>query len=170
MWTLSYGGRSVRLRDSKGLHDLAALLARPGRDVAVHELTGAPAGVGNGAFELADRTAIDAYRRRLVHLEDERAEAEAMHDPARAELAATERDALVEELAAVTGLGGRARRAGSDAERMRKAIGNRIRQALGRIEAVHPELGRHLRASVRTGTFCRYEPDRAVRWQLRADR
>jgi hypothetical protein len=35
-----------------------------------------------------------------------------------------------------------------------------------RIERVHPELGRHLRLSVRTGTFCRYEPDRAVRWTL----
>jgi hypothetical protein len=49
---------------------------------------------------------------------------------------------------------------------MRKAVGNRIRQAVGRIEQVHPELGRHLRVSVRTGTFCRYEPDRTVRWRL----
>ncbi len=168
VWTLSYAGRAVLLRDSKGLRDIAALLARPGRDVAVHELTGAPGGVGNEGFELADRTAIDGYRRRMVELEDERADAEAMHDPARAERAATERNALVDELAAVTGLGGRARRAGSDAERMRKATGNRIRQAMARIEAVHPELGRHLRVSVRTGTFCRYDPDREVRWRMRA--
>jgi hypothetical protein len=89
-----------------------------------------------------------------------------MHDLVRAERAAAERDALVDELAAVTGLGGRARRAGSDTERMRKAVGNRIRQALARVEAVHPELGRHLRLSVRTGTFCRYEPDAEVRWEL----
>jgi hypothetical protein len=89
-----------------------------------------------------------------------------MNDPVRAERAAVERDALLAELAALTGLGGRPRRTGSEAERMRKAVGNRIRQAVGRIEQVHPELGRHLRMSVRTGTFCRYEPDRAVGWRL----
>jgi hypothetical protein len=165
VWTLAYAGRVVRLRDAKGLRDLAALLARPGRELAVRELTGGPTTDAAG-FELADRTAIHAYRRRLADLEEECDEAAAMHDPVRAERAAVERDALRDELAAVTGLGGRGRRTGSDAERMRKAVGNRIRQALGRIERVHPELGRHLRVSVRTGTFCRYEPDRAVRWTL----
>ena len=167
VWTLAFSGRAVRLRDTKGMRDLAELLARPGRDVAVHELTGAPPASDAGSVELADRTAIDAYRRRLVELEEERSEAEAMHDPVRAQRAADERDALVDELASATGLGGRTRRVGSDVERMRKAVGNRIRQALGRIEDVHPELGRHLRVSVRTGTFCRYDPDREVRWQLR---
>jgi hypothetical protein len=166
VWTLSYGGRAVRLRDTKGLRDLAALLAAPGRELAVHELTGTPVTSGAAPMELADRTAIDAYRRRLIELDADRAEAEAMHDPVRAERAAVERAALVDELSAVTGLGGGSRRAGSDAERMRKAVGNRIRQALGRIEAVHPELGRHLRLAVRTGTFCRYDPDRRVRWEL----
>jgi hypothetical protein len=164
VWTLAYAGRAVCLRDAKGLRDLAALLARPGRELAVHELVGTPT-LGAG-IELADRTAIDAYRRRLADLEEERAEAAARHDPVRAERATAERDALLAELAAVTGLGGRARRTGSDAERMRKAVGNRIRQALARIAQVHPELGRHLRVSVRTGTFCRYDPDRPVRWRV----
>ena len=164
VWTLTYAGRAAQLRDTKGLRDLAVLLVRPGRDVAVHELTGG--GHENADDELADRTAIEAYRRRLLDLEDERAEAEAMHDVVRAERAATERDALVAELAAVTGLGGGPRRADSDAERRRKAVGNRIRQALARIEDVHPPLGRHLRVSVRTGTFCRYEPDHEVRWHV----
>jgi hypothetical protein len=165
VWTLAYAGRAVRVRDAKGLRDLAALLARPGRELAVHELVGGPATGGDG-IEQADRTAIAAYRRRLAELEEDRAQAAADHDPVRVKRATAERDALLDELAAVTGLGGRTRRIGSDAERMRKAVGNRIRQAVGRIEQVHPELGRHLRVSVRTGTFCRYEPDRTVRWQL----
>ena len=166
VWTLSYRGRAVRLRDTKGMRDLAALIAEPGRELAVHELIGTPVTAGTAPMELADRSAIDAYRRRLLDVEGDRAEAEAMNDPVRAERAAAERDALIDELSAVTGLGGRTRRAGSDVERMRKAVGNRIRQALGRIEDVHPELGRHLRVSVRTGTFCRYEPDRDMRWEL----
>ena len=44
--------------------------------------------------------------------------------------------------------------------------GDRIEDAVRRIEAAHPELGRHLANSVRTGTFCTYSPERPVRWTL----
>jgi hypothetical protein len=42
----------------------------------------------------------------------------------------------------------------------------RIRAALRRIDAVHPQLARHLLRSVRTGTFCSYEPEEPVDWRL----
>jgi hypothetical protein len=42
----------------------------------------------------------------------------------------------------------------------------RIRDSVRRIEAVHPELGRHLRHAVRTGTACSYEPETATSWRL----
>jgi hypothetical protein len=42
----------------------------------------------------------------------------------------------------------------------------RIRDAIRRIGDAHPELGRHLGRSVRTGTFCVYEPDQPVHWSL----
>jgi len=40
-----------------------------------------------------------------------------------------------------------------------------MRDAMRRIEATHPELGRHLGRSVRTGTFCVYAPEVSVSWQ-----
>jgi hypothetical protein len=40
----------------------------------------------------------------------------------------------------------------------------RIKDAIRRVGEVHPELGRHLARSVRTGTFCVYDPDRSARW------
>ena len=49
-------------------------------------------------------------------------------------------------------------------ERARKAVRRRLNDALTRIESAHPALGRHLRNSVRTGTFCCYAPERDVRW------
>ncbi|HEY5114924.1 MAG TPA: hypothetical protein VIJ00_05330, partial [Nakamurella sp.] len=98
VWTLTFGERTVQLRDTKGMRDLAALLARPGRDIAVHELTTSPERSQTATFEVADRIAIAAYRRRLIDLEQERADAQVMHDIVRAERAATERDAVVEEL------------------------------------------------------------------------
>ena len=72
--------------------------------------------------------------------------------------------ASVEQLSAVYGLGGRVRRAGSPAERARTAVTARLRASIERISAVHPELGRHLRASVRTGTVCVYEPESPRQW------
>ncbi|AEA26080.1 LuxR family transcriptional regulator [Pseudonocardia dioxanivorans CB1190] len=167
IWTVGWAGREVRLRDSKGMRDLAVLLARPGREVAVHELTGAlGAAVATRPVELADRTAVEAYRARLRQLAAEIDDAADNNDDGRRARAVAEREALLAELGAVTRLGGRPRTAGSDVERMRKAVGNRIRQALARIDAAHPDLGRHLTVSVRTGTFCRYAPDREVRWRL----
>ena len=79
---------------------------------------------------------------------------------------AAERDALVGALTEAYGLGGRVRRSGSAAERARTAVTARIRDAIRRIGDAHPELGRHLARSVRTGTFCVYEPDQPVRWSL----
>jgi len=72
----------------------------------------------------------------------------------------------VAQLAAAYGLGGRPRRAGDPAERARQTVAARIKEALARIDAVHPDLGRHLRRSVRTGRVCVYEPDSPIEWSL----
>ncbi len=57
------------------------------------------------------------------------------------------------------------RRLGSPAERARTTVTGRIRDALRRIEKAHPELGAHLRRSLRTGTMCSYSPERPTSWQ-----
>jgi tetratricopeptide (TPR) repeat protein len=164
VWTLRYAGRTVRLRDSKGLRDLAVLLARPGEQTHVGELTGAAGFPGSDAGLVADRRALAAYRQQLRRIGAELASAEA--GTAEAEALSRERDALLAELSATTGLGGRARVAGSPAERMRKAVTYRIRHAIARVADAHPELGRHLQASVRTGTWCSYTPEHRIGWQL----
>ena len=179
VWTLAYRGREVRMRDSKGLRDLHTLLARPGTAVAALDLATAVAGHGAGLSagpdamhppsdtgELIDAQARAAYRQRLRELEEAAAEADAAADIERSARIAAERDALVEALTGAYGLGGRVRRSGSAAERARTAVTARIRDAIRRIGDAHPELGRHLARSVRTGTFCVYEPDQPVRWSL----
>ena len=54
---------------------------------------------------------------------------------------------------------------GEPAERARKAVTNRIRDAVRRIRAHHDGLGLHLRNAVHTGMSCRYTPDRRIRWE-----
>jgi hypothetical protein len=154
------------------------LLAAPGREFAAVELaaerSAAPAAhVPAGELhepgdlgEVVDAQARAAYRRRLLALDEEEADADARGDQRRSVALAAERDALLAQLSAAYGLGGRARRAGHPAERARTAVTARIRDALRRIEAAHPELGAHLRHSVSTGTFCRYRPEPPTTWRL----
>ena len=173
LWTLTYAGRTVRMRDAKGLHDLATLLAAPGRPVAAAELVAAaageaavPADLRLGADEMLDDRARHEIRARLLDLEEEIEEADRWHDQERAARAVLERDALVAELAAAAGLGGRARRLGDQSERARKTVTARIRDVIGRVERLHPALGAHLRASVTTGTYCSYSPPAPTAWEL----
>lgn len=168
VWLLGLDGVPVRLRDTKGLADIARLLAYPNREAHVAELLGITGEMGlrPAADHRIDQQAIVAYRARLADLATEQDDAEAMHDVERAARARLERDALVERLSADLGLGGRARVHDDWAERARKAVRARIASALNRIDGEHPALGRHLRASIRTGAFCVYAPADPVTWQL----
>ncbi|MBI4728410.1 MAG: hypothetical protein HY775_02775 [Acidobacteria bacterium] len=180
-WSISWGGARARMRHTKGLGYLAALLARPGGEVHVADLVAAAegcaprtAGWGDAASlgvegdtgAVLDERARRAYRDRVADLEAEIAEAEGWGDAQRACKARDERDAIAAELTRAYGLGGRARRTGDPGERMRKAVGNRIREAVARISAEVPALGRHLENAITTGIFCAYTPERAVDWRL----
>ena len=167
MWAVSYEGRTARLRHTKGIADLARLLAQPGIEIHVLDLAGeGRAVVGGGTGPRLDATARDAYKRRLVEIEAEIGAADTAADMGRSELLHAERDAVLAELSAAYGLGGRARTTGDPAERARSAVTQRVRDALTRIEAGHPALGAHLRCSVRTGGYCVYEPDGPVEWEV----
>jgi tetratricopeptide (TPR) repeat protein len=191
-WAVSYGGREALVEDATGLHDLALLVANPGRRFHVADLfhgpdavgvghagqppqDGTPArGAGGGGGSVSART-LDEYRARLAELDRELAGAEVDRDPVRASLARAERDVIVAELAGPAGGpaggegGGRAAAADDPVERARRAVGTRIRLGIERIEAAHPSLGRHLRHSVRTGTFCAYEPEMRTTWSTPRD-
>ena len=172
VWTVVFAGRRAQLRDAKGLRDLAVLLEAPGREVAATELVAgvhggaAMAMAALGADPVLDERARAEYRARLAELDDELARADAHQDIERSARLAAERDALIGELARATGLSGRRRRLGDAAERARTTVTARIRDAIGRIERAHPELGRHLRASIVTGTRCAYRPAETVRWNV----
>ncbi|MGH2968609.1 MAG: transcriptional regulator [Solirubrobacteraceae bacterium] len=161
-WCVIFEGRTVRVRDLKGMRYLAQLLAHPGREFHVLDLVAAETGqqVALGdAGEMLDERAKTAYRRRLTEIEDDIEQARALGDARREAQADTERDFLVRELARAVGLGGRDRRAASASERARSGVTRAIRQGIARIGEHHEELGEHLSRAVRTGTHCTYAPD-----------
>jgi tetratricopeptide (TPR) repeat protein len=161
-WSVVFEGRTVRVRDLKGMRYLAQLLAHPGREFHVLDLVAAETGqqmaLGD-AGEILDERAKNAYRRRLAEIDDDIDEARATGDAERAAQADGERDFLVRELARAFGLSGRARRAASASERARAGVTRAVRQAIARISEHHPRLGEHLSRTIRTGTYCAYLPD-----------
>jgi tetratricopeptide (TPR) repeat protein len=174
-WSLEFEGRTVRVRDLKGMHYLARLLAHPGREFHALDLVAAESvGVARSessltaevprtalgdAGEMLDARAKSAYRRRLAEIEDDIAQARALGDTERESQADAERDFLVRELSRAVGLGGRDRRAASASERARVGVTRAIRYAMARIGEHHPLLGEHLNLAIRTGTYCGYLPD-----------
>ncbi|MGW7686052.1 ATP-binding protein [Kribbella sp. NPDC054772] len=167
-WEVMWRGVTAHVPDSKGIRDLATLLARPRTPVSVLDLSG-PGRVQDADLgPVLDDQARTAYRKRLRELEDDLADAAADNDLGRVETLSTERDFLARELAGALGLGGRARSAGDPVERSRKAVSMRIGVAVKAIERAHPALGRHLRVSVRTGRQCVYEPENDVTWHCQS--
>jgi hypothetical protein len=156
-------GRSTRLRRLRGLPMLARLVEQPGREIHVLDLAAEPddgsAVADRGdAGEVLDGKAREAYRQRIADLREEIDEADRFADVGRADRARRELDMLVQQLSSAAGLGGRARRVGSAAERARITVQRRVREAIRKVAEHEPELGRHLDWAIRTGTFCAYEP------------
>jgi hypothetical protein len=180
-WTVSFAGTSCRLKDARGLHYIAHLLQHPHQEVHVItlitvgvDLSEAPAEAPSfqdpslpldhtegfsDAGEILDPQARAAYKRRLSELREELTEAQQFHDLGRSEQLAAEIDFLTHELTSAVGLGGRARRAGSPAERARVNITRAIKIALRKITEHHPALGQHLATTIKTGAYCSYIPD-----------
>jgi hypothetical protein len=162
-FSVSFEGRTFRLKDSLGLRYLARLIAEPGREIHVLALVGE---VAPGAAEQAvdagdagehlDARARETYGARLAELKAELDEAEAFGDLARAERAREELEWLHAELGRAVGLGGRARRSGAAAERARTAVQRRVRHAIARVGEHEARLAELLESHVRTGTYCSF--------------
>ena len=184
-WVVRYRGNTLRLGPARGRADLACLLANPGRSIHVADLVAGPtpadatrAALGRAGLappwdaagpdgvrarrRLLDDQTMEEYRARLSRIDDELAQAVAAADRVTAALLETERDVLTADLAAAEG------RAATDdtVERARRAVATRIRLALAGIETADPSLGRHLRHSLRMGTFCSYEPAVPTTWSV----
>ena len=188
-WTVGYGGKSLLLKDTKGLGYLAHLLRHPGTEFHVLDLVsgiaaarendesgqssehGLPRGAedlekagiqigGLGdAGEMLDQQAKAAYRGRLSELREELEEAKELGNAERVEQAEGEIDALTRELSRAVGLGGRNRKAASASERARQTVTKTIKAVVERIERSDGALGGIFARCIKTGTFCSFQPD-----------
>jgi hypothetical protein len=187
-WTIGYANKAFRLRDLKGIGHLANLLRHPGIEFHALDLAngvlGQPSdstfsnsrqsfepkrkhyqhadlritGLGD-AGEMLDEQAKNQYRRRLSDMQEELEEAKALGAVERAEQAEFEISALTKELARAVGLNRRDRRAGSASERARQSLNKTIKMVIEKITKLEPAIGGYLSRTIKTGTFCSYQPN-----------
>jgi hypothetical protein len=184
-WTVAYEGKTWRLKDAKGLHYIAYILAHPGEEIRAVDLASRVGGAGaevdragaqdlarsadlGHAGEMLDQQAKAEYQRRLQEIEDELEEAREFRNEELIAKAEEEKEAIAHELRRAIGLAGRDRKAASSAERARIAVTRAIRLALERISNQDRDLGKLLSTTIKTGSVCSYTPDErfSVSWRL----
>jgi hypothetical protein len=143
------------------------MLQHPRKEFATIELAfGAAPGdapLARSEAPLLDARALGELKRRVAELDDQLDNARALGNGERAARLEGERDAIAEEVSRSLGLGGRGRRAAGPAERARVAVTLGLRRAIAAVKKELPEVGEHLRRSIRTGAACSYDPDPSSR-------
>lgn len=158
-WVLDAGDERARLHGGRGFEQLRTLLANPARDIAAFTLDAADgAPPPDRGIEVLDEQAAAAYRRRLADIDAELDAADHRGDADAATSLERERQVLLAELRAASGLAGRPRTVNDAAERARVNVTRNLKRAIEQIGRTAPLAGAHLAASVRTGSACRYDP------------
>ena len=137
-WLVAWNGPARTCRHSKGMTDLAQLLARPHTEQHVLDLIAAGPTLTLARPGRCDRRGAPPVRARLEEIEGELDEADEHGDIARSEQLHAERDALIAELSAPTG--SEAERAGARRQQRTRglAVTQRIRDAMARIDRPIP--------------------------------
>ncbi|MEO7802910.1 MAG: AAA family ATPase [Actinomycetota bacterium] len=172
-WSVGSADSPTRLKHSKGLAYVYLLISNPGREWHALDLAQTIEGVGlspelksSDAGDVLDETARLQFKTRIQDLEADIAEARLMNDAERAASAQDEIEAITRSLSEAFGIGGRARKTGSAAEKARMAVSKAIKGTIDRIEELVPGTGSHLRRAIKTGTYCSYEPGESFRWGI----
>lgn len=170
VWTVSWRTEHAHVSHVKGLADIAMLVCHRGQEMSALQLAGGTAAAAGSSDQLIDLDALDAYRYRLAELAGEIDHARHDEDIGRCEHLENEREHLLAEIRRATGLGGRLRTNANDpAERARKAVTARVRDAIRRLATVAPLLAAHLDRSIHTGLRCSYAPvgeDASISWDV----
>jgi hypothetical protein len=175
-WEVSFDGEPATVKHSNGMEYIACLLEAPGRSLSCVELAQAALGVSPSGAEvssedkasmsarftrqnLQDREGLARIHREVKKIDEELADAEALHDSARIEQLRTDKGNLLAHVKKSSGRGGRTRIFSDEEEKARKAVSAAIQRAILRIRKLRPLLADHLETLIKSGGRCSYEGD-----------
>jgi len=168
-WALSFEGKTVQIPDRLGLSYIADLLRTPQKAIEAAQLAGARVGSSKPSavpgIPMADESAIRAVQEELATKKARLKNLQA-NDWARKGEIHDEISKLEKYLGEVGTHRGQARKVAGTAQRSRTSVTNAINRAIGQISKEHPDLGRHLTKSIKTGTVLIYAPSEVPDWQF----
>ncbi len=167
VWQIAYDGKVVLMTEIKGFYDLAKLLAHPEQQFHCAELMGS--GLKMKPELVFDEKAKRSYQKKILELQEEIQWSENNNDLQRTATLHKEYDDIVDHLTSSLGLKGKIRKSNDTLDKTRSAVTWRIRNAIQKIEKVHPMLAKHLATSVKTGILCSYVPEKPIRWLTGGD-
>lgn len=193
IWSISYNGQQVNIPDQKGIHYIKILLLHPQVEYSIQDLyievnpppptpdvnlqefmptdedsdesTGISIGGLGDAGETIDAQARQEYTARITAIKRDIEIATETGNNGRALELQDQVLELTKHLSAATGFRGQSRAVGSTDEKIRKSIRIAIDRTIKHISKFHPDLGRHLKTSIKTGYSCSYQPTTETRWQ-----
>jgi 7-cyano-7-deazaguanine synthase in queuosine biosynthesis len=185
LWTLSYGGVTKHMRESKGLTRLAVLLREPRREFSAEELLLAAEGAAGETltraeaerFELRaedyagggtklDQRALEAYKEENVRLLRELDQARDKGDAEEAEVLEARIRQIVQEMKAGTGPGRTLKPFVENRSRRRDSVYHSLYRVLPQVRKTHPALGEHLARSVHLRAPYSYTPEGTISWRV----
>lgn len=182
-WSVGYADHLSEFSDLLGMTYLQMLLRNPDRDISVEELMAAarttpgraliserlaldnPAGL-EVAQEVLDPRAKCELRRSLDVLKEDALIAEETGNRDRLAKIREEVAFIEAELKHASGLKGRPRTFTGSPDRQRVSVRKAASNALNLISQRLPEIGEHLKASIKFGYRCSYRPRQKRDWQF----
>lgn len=194
-WEARFLGRNEILLQGvdKGAAYINLLLAHPNRETSVYEIvcsyalnpvgSAADAGLGNDEMEdgfqittgapmgdagvVADRTAVNQYRRKVQMLLTEKAEAEDEDDHERIDEIEEELAQIAAAITGAVGKGGRLRKVADKRKNVRDAFRNAVNRAITYIGQYDKALAEHLKSSIKHSNEVAYRPEITIAWDVR---
>jgi len=182
-WQITYSGRTIRLKDQKGLWYIAELIRNRKPITAIRLVTMDISrqlpkttstehlpecdSIHSSSFdgsEIADEQALGEYRQAYEDYLHQLDEAKRNNDPARIEQLQRDMAALAQQIEQSQGLGNRKRKSGSEIEKARLSTTNCIDRAVAAIKRKDPALGAHLEMAIQKGRELCYRPSPEIDW------
>jgi hypothetical protein len=189
-WTVTFGGQTRQLKNTKGMQLIALLIRNQGRSCHVlqleQDLNPAPSltatqgylagmtedqldelnlsiSLGATGFEIFDAQAIASIRVTLNRLKDRIKDAKELGKVKTQAKLEEERDRILHELNAGLGMAGQPRKSDDAMEKSRKRVQLAIASEIERLNATFPDFAKHLKW-LTTGTECSYQPHPPHDW------
>lgn len=180
-WHISFDGEEAFIKNRKGLSYIHHLLSHPNSKFSPIDLirvVSPPSELPHPSdshddhdstssqqdgFEMLDGRALRDLRNRIAELDKDLESSQTA--PQEKALLEKERADIVSHLEKSTNITGRIRRERGDQDRARSAVRQSIGRAIDLVEKKSPEVGKHLREKIVTGSTCTYHLPPQMTWK-----